>query len=85
MSENAEQIIVLKDGAGNYYEIPRTALESYLVPENRVAEVEAALLELHILTGYINAPSLPGSIVGTVGEEGRGLYCAGVYLSGSES
>ena len=40
------QIIVLVDGAENYYELPRAVLERSRVSDRRKAEVTAALEEL---------------------------------------
>jgi hypothetical protein len=39
----ANEILIVRDGDGNYYQVPRAVLEEARVPADRVAELEEAL------------------------------------------
>jgi len=80
-----QQIIVLKDSAGNYYELSRATLERSKVTAGRKKNVERALEDVPPESGYINAPTIPGSIVTAAFKGGRALRYAGYYLSSTKS
>ena len=75
-----QQIIVLVDGAGNYYELPRATLERSRVKEHRKKEVAAALKDEPPVLQWIQRPTIPGSVVSTPFKGGRHLRYAGYYL-----
>lgn len=75
-----QQIIVLADGAGNYYELPRATFERSRVEERRKNEVEKRLEDRPVEFEYINAPTIPGSVTAPPFEGGRALHYAGFYL-----
>ena len=77
---NKQQIIVLMDGAGNYYEVPRATLERCRVKEHRKEEVASALKDEPPALQWIQRPTIPGSVVATAFEGGRHLRYAGHYL-----
>jgi hypothetical protein len=79
------QIIVLTDGAGNYYELPRAALERSRVNERRKKEVAAALKNVPSCFGWIRNSTIPGSIATAPFKGGRALHYAGFYLSSAKS
>ena len=74
------QMIVLADGAGNLYELPRATLELSRVEKGRKKKVTAALEDNDCEFIYINAPTIPGSIVSAPLKGGRQLHYAGFYL-----
>jgi hypothetical protein len=78
------QIIVLKDGADNYYEIPRAVLERSRVSERRKAKVVAALEDVPSEFTYIGQPNIPGGITTAPFKGGRQLHYAGFYLSSAK-
>jgi hypothetical protein len=78
-----QQIIVLKDGDGNYYELARATLERSRVDKDRKREVEAALEDEDCFTSWIKRATIPGSIAAAPFEGGRALHYAGFYLSGA--
>jgi hypothetical protein len=81
-----QQIIVLRDGANNYYEIPRATLERSRVSERRKAKVAAALEDEPSQFSYIRNSTIPGSIATAPQfEGGRQLRYAGYYLTSSKS
>jgi|GEM_PF-1865676 len=80
-STRRQQIIVLVDGAGKYYELPRATIERSRVDDSRKKEIEKKLEEKPAEFEYINAPSIPGSIVAPPFKGGQQLHYAGVYLS----
>jgi hypothetical protein len=80
-----QQIIVLVDGAGNYYELPRAALERSRVSEGRKEKVAAALEDVPGHFAHIAAPTIPGSIATAPFVGGRQLHYAGFYLSSTQS
>jgi hypothetical protein len=80
-----QQIIVLADGAGNYYELPRAALERSKVSDRRKKEVEDNLKDRPEEFEYIGNRTIPGSTTAPPFEEGRALHYAGFYLTSSKS
>src|SRR4051794_33592538 len=82
-----EQIIVLLDGEGHYYELPRAQLERSRVPKSREKEVEAALKDLPAKFIWIHRTAVPGSIAADADpfEGGRVLHYAGFYLTSAKS
>jgi hypothetical protein len=81
-----QQIIILVDGAGNYYELPRATLERSRVSDHRKAKVAAALEDVPIEFEYIGSPNIPGGIAKApqfVG--GRQLHYGGFYVSSTKS
>ena len=80
-----KQIIVLMDGAGNYYELPRATLERSRVSDRRKAKVAAALEDVASEFTYIGQPNIPGGIATAPFEGGRQLHYAGFYLSSAKS
>jgi hypothetical protein len=84
-STKRQQMIVLVDGAGNYYEFPRTVLERSRVSARRKKEVQRALENVLEESGYIGAPVIPGSIVSSPLAGSQALRYAGFYLSATKS
>lgn len=80
-----QQIIVLVDSAGNYYELPRAKLETFKVKDSRKELVASSLNDVAAQTGYINAPTIPGSIVSNPVENSQVLRYVGFYVRSSES
>ena len=80
-----QQIIVLVDGAGNYYELPRARLERSRVSDRRKKEVAAALEDVPRLFRYIRRSTIPGSIAAAPFEGGRQLHYAGSYLGSTKA
>ena len=80
-----EQIIVLEDGAGNYYELPRETLERSRVDDDRKDEVAEALEDEDCFTTWIKRATIPGSIVAAPFKGGRALHYAGFYISPTEA
>ena len=74
-----QQIIVLVDGAGNYYELPRATLERSRVKESRKTEVAAAVEDVPTQFGYIRKSTIPGSMAADPFKGGRQLRYAGFY------
>jgi len=79
-SGRRRQIIVLVDGAKNYYELPRAILERSRVSESRKAEVVAALKNEPTVFKYIGNRNIPGGIATRPFKGGRALHYAGFYL-----
>jgi hypothetical protein len=75
-----QQIIVLVDGAGNYYEVPRAALERSRVSESRKKKVAAALEDVSGEFKYIGHTNIPGGIANDPFKGGRALHYTGFYL-----
>lgn len=78
------QIIVLVDGAGNYYELPRAILERSRVDERRKKEVQKELRNEPNEFWYIGAVNIPGSVASAPFKGGRALHYAGFYLTKSK-
>jgi hypothetical protein len=76
-----QQIIVLVDGAGYYYELPRVVFERSRADDRRKKEIEKKLKERPGEFVYINDPRIPGSVVAPPFEGGQQLRYAGFYLS----
>jgi hypothetical protein len=83
-STRREQIIVLVDGAGNYYEFSRATFERARVADRFKKELEKKLQERPSEFDYINAPSIPGSIVAPPFVGGQQLHYAGFYLTSTK-
>jgi hypothetical protein len=75
------QIIVFKDGAGNYYEVSRATLERSRVDKDRIKKLEKALKDEECITTWIKRATIPGSIASAPFVGGRALHYAGYYLS----
>jgi hypothetical protein len=75
-----EQMIVLMDGNGNYYELTRATLERSKVPPGNQDAVEAALKDVPEKFIWIHRTAVPGSIASAPIEGGRVLHYAGFYL-----
>jgi hypothetical protein len=80
-----QQMIVLVDRAGNYYEFPRATLERSRVKEHRKKQVAAALKDEPPVFQWIQRPTIPGSVVSTPLKGGPHLQYAGHYLSSSKA
>src|SRR5438128_1759211 len=76
-----QQIIVFRDGAGNYYEVPRARLEASRVSDARKKKVAAALEDAPIIYRYIPGTAIPGSIAAHKFVGSRQLQYVGFYLS----
>ena len=79
-SRKRQQIIVLVDGAGNYYEIPRGTFERTRVEPARKERVAAALQDVPVQFAHIVLTSIPGSTTTAEFKGGRQLHYAGFYL-----
>jgi hypothetical protein len=75
-----QQIIVLVDDAGNYYELPRATLERSKVSRSRTAKVAAALEDVPSEFRYIGHANIPGGVAAAPFKGGRALHYAGFYL-----
>ena len=80
-SSRRRQIIVLVDGAENYYELSRATFERSRVEDRRRKDIEKKLRERPGEFYYINAPAIPGSIVAPPFVGGQQLRYAGFYLT----
>lgn len=80
-----QQIIVLMDGAGNYYEVPRATLERSRVSDRRKKTVIAALEECEATHLYIKASAIPGSIAADKFVGAHQLYYVGFYLTSAKA
>jgi hypothetical protein len=80
-----QQIIVLVDGAGDYYELPRATLERRKVSESRKKEVASALKNVEAKYTYINRSAIPGSTAAPKFVGGSELAYAGFYISSPKS
>jgi hypothetical protein len=80
-----QQIIVLVDSAGNYYELQRATLERSKVSDRRKEKVKRALEDVLEESGYIGAPVIPGSIVTNPVVGSQVLRYAGFYLGSTKS
>jgi hypothetical protein len=75
-----EQMIILMDGNGHYYELPRATLERSRVPADRQDAVEARLKDVPEKFIWIHRTAVPGSVAAAPFEGGRVLHYAGFYL-----
>ena len=80
-SRKRQQIIVLVDGVGNYYEIPRETLERARVEPARKEGVVAAIQDVPTQVAHILLSSIPGSTMTAEFKGGRHLHYAGFYLT----
>ena len=80
-----QQIIVLVDGAGNYYEIPRAKLERSRVSDRRKKKVSAALKAMGPRWHYIPATAVPGSIAPPEFVEAQRLRYTGFYVTSTKT
>ena len=76
-----QQIIVLMDGARNYYELPRKLLERCRVSKERKKRVIKELEDKDCFTTWIKRATIPGSTVAAAFKGGRALHYAGFYIS----
>lgn len=79
-----KQMIVFRDGAGNYYELSRVTFQRGKVTGPRKKEIEKALEDVLEESGYINAPTIPGSIVKAPFAKSQALRYAGFYLKSTK-
>ena len=84
-STKRQQIIVLMDGAKNYYELPRATFERIRVDNRRRKELEKKLQARPGEFSYIDAPCIPGSIVAPPFEGGQQMHYAGFYLTSAKA
>jgi hypothetical protein len=75
-----EEIIVLVDGADNYYELPRQLLESTRVPASQEDDVKQKLEDVPSVFDHISISNIPGSTATAEFAGGRQLHYAGHYL-----
>jgi hypothetical protein len=84
-----EQIIVLLDGEGHFYEIPREQLEQSRVPAEREEDVKKELRDKTEESEFIwiHRTAVPGSIAAAAKEfdGGRVLHYAGYTLRSIKS
>jgi hypothetical protein len=80
-----EQIIVLMDAEGHFYELPRATLEKSRVPEAQKDAVEEKLKDVPEKFVWIHRTAVPGSIAAAPFEGGRALHYAGFYLKSTKS
>jgi hypothetical protein len=62
----ANEVLIVRDGDGNYYQLPRAVLEGGRVPADRVAELEGALAG--DVTGFALTPLSNLSRLDVLGE-----------------
>jgi hypothetical protein len=84
-SSKRQQIIVLEDGANNYYELSRATFERCRVDKRHRLGIEKKLKERPGEFWYIDAPCIPGSIVAPPFEGGCQLHYAGFYLTSAKA
>jgi hypothetical protein len=82
--KRGHQIIVLMDGAGNYYELSRATLERSRVGKDRKTKVKQALEDEDCFTTWIKRATIPGSIASAPFVGGRALHYAGFYLGSAK-
>lgn len=80
-----KQVIVLADGAGNFYEIPRATLERARATSARKAKIAAELEDKDVEFGYIGHGTIPGSTGVAQFKGGRQLHYHGFYLCSSRA
>jgi hypothetical protein len=83
-SPKRQQMIVLVDAAGNYYEIPRATVQRGKVSEPRKKEVAEALEDVDARYTYIRASAIPGSTASPKFVGGTELNYAGFYIRSAE-
>jgi len=80
-----EQIIVLVDGEGHFYELTRAQLEQSKVPRSREKELEDNLEDMPEKFIWIHRTAVPGSIAAKEFDGGRVLHYAGFTLRSIKS
>ena len=80
-----EQIIVLVDGEGHFYELSRAELEHSRVPKSREKELEDNLQDMPEKFIWIHRTAVPGSIAAKEFDGGRVLHYAGYTLRPTKS
>ncbi len=80
-----QQIIVLVDGAGNYYEIPRATLERSRVSDRRKKKIAAAIAGPQPGWHYIPGTAVPGGILPPKFMGAQQLRYAGFYLTSAKA
>jgi hypothetical protein len=80
-----QQIIVLVDGAGNYYELPRATLERSRVSDRRKKKIAAAMGKMAPILRYIPGTAIPGGIAPPKFVEAQQLRYAGFYLTSAKA
>jgi hypothetical protein len=76
-----KQMVVFVDGAKNFYELSRTALQRHKVSARRKREVAEALEDVEAAYTYIKASAIPGSTAKTRFVGGAELAYAGFYIT----
>jgi hypothetical protein len=72
------------DGAKNYYEFSRAALQRRKVSAGRKKEVAKALQDVEARYTYIKASAIPGSTASTKFVGGSELAYAGFYIRSAQ-
>ncbi len=80
-----QQIIVLVDGAGNYYELPRATLERSRVSDRRKKKIAAAIARPSPAWHYIPSTAVPGGILPSKFVGAQQLRYAGFYLTSAKA
>ncbi len=80
-----QQVIVLVDGAGNYYELPRATLERSRVSDRRKKKIAAAIDKMGTRWSYIPGTAIPGGIAPSEFLGGQQLRYAGFYLTSAKA
>jgi hypothetical protein len=75
-----QQMIVFVDGAKNYYELSRAALQRRKVSARRKKKVAKALDDIDANYTYIKASAIPGSTATAKFVGGSELAYAGFYI-----
>lgn len=78
------QIIVLEDGAGNYYEIARAVFERSRVDARDKPALKRHLKNVPPGCAYISGPSIPGSVAAPKFIGGRQLHYAGYLVKSTK-
>jgi hypothetical protein len=79
-----QQMIVFVDGAKNYYELSRAALQRRKVSARRKQKVAKALEDVEAQYSYIKASAIPGSTATTKFVGGSELAYAGFYIGSAK-
>jgi hypothetical protein len=77
-------MIVFVDGAKNYYELSRAALQRRKVSARRKKKVAEALKDVEASYTYIKASAIPGSTAASKFVGGSELAYAGFYISSAK-
>jgi hypothetical protein len=80
-----QQILILVDGAGNYYEISRTKLERSRVSDRRKKKVAAAMKRIPSSWHYIPGTAIPGSVAPSKFAGAQQLRYAGFYVTSGKA